>query len=392
MEARRRLLARAVVQFGSFVLILGIPDGILGVLWPSMRHGLHRPLADLGELVLAGTVLYLAGGLTGDAVRRSLGLRATLVCATLLGLGSLTGWALAPDWWVILVSLAALGYVKGVLDAVLNAVAATDGGVRRLGFLHASWAVGGTLGPVLVATLATAGHWRPAIAAIAIGVALLVPFAVISPGDAPVAAADPEAQPAGGRAVPVAGIVATTVAFIAYTAAESGPVSWGATYLESDRHETAAAAAVAMAVFWAALTLGRLGLALPQRFAPAQLLEASCLVFVAGAALFWLLPGGLAIVGLGVAGLGSAAIFPLYVALTPARLGEHVTGKAVGYAIAGAALGAPLAVGGFGLLAAHFGTAVLGPCVFGAAALMYLAHRLLARVVAPPATPPAALG
>lgn len=408
---RRRLIAGTIVQFGSFVIILGIPDGILGVIWPTMRHSLHRPLADLGELVLAGTLLYLLGGLVGDRVHRVMGLRATLVAATAIGLGSLLAWALAPGWWVVLVALACLGLVKGVLDAVLNAVAAVAGGVRRLGVLHGSWAVGGTLGPVLVATFVAGGDWRTAVFVIAGLAALLLPLAVASPSDPLASAAappEPAPTPIPGlppaqaslpapegeamtlpvpqvrRTTPTVGLAATTLAFVAYTAAEAGPVSWGTTYLVSDRRLSTTAAAGAMAVFWAALTLGRFGLAVPHRWRPTQLLEVSCLIFIAGLALFWLLPGDLAVVGLPIAGLGSATIFPLYMALTPGRLGEDVTGRAVGYSIAGAAVGGPVAVWAFGLLAAHFGTGVLGPCLFGAAVVMYLAHRLLASVAPMP--------
>ncbi len=387
----RTRLAATVVQFGSFVVILGVPDGLLGVLWPTMRRGLHRPLADLGLLVASGTVLYVVGGLVGERVRHALGLRGTLFWSTLLGLGALLGWALAPGWWVILAALALLGLVKGVLDSVLNAVAAIDGGRRRLGFLHASWAIGGTLGPVLVATLAAGGQWREAVAVVVAATAALVPVAALSREEASersTATPRRERATAGGHWQPLA---ATTLAFGLYTAAEAGPVSWGTTYLVSDRGLPTASAAVAMAVFWAALTLGRLGLALFPRVRPSVLLEVSCLSFVAGMAMFWLLPGELAVLGLPVAGLGSATIFPLYVALTPDRLGEEVTGRAVGYSIAAAAAGGPVAVAVFGLLAAHLGTAVLGPCLFLAAVVMYAGHRLLAAVVSRPAlsAPPA---
>lgn len=387
-----RRMAGSAVQFGSFVFILGVPEGILGVLWPTMRHSLHRPLADLGELVVAGTVLYFAGGLLANRIERTIGLRATLVVSTVGGTGSLLLWAFGPSWWTVIAAIALLGGVKGVLDAALNAVAAIDGGVRRLGLLHASWAIGGTLGPVVVATVVAGSDWRAAVALVAVIAGFLIPLAALSPSPpVPLPATEPEiaaatAATAGTRPNNYrqwVGLAATTFAFMMYTAAEGAPVSWGATYLVSDRHLHVATAAAAMAAFWGALTLGRLALALPQRWRPTQLLEASCLLFVAGTALVWALPGILAVVGLAVAGLGSAAIFPLYIALTPARLGADVTGRAVGYSIAGSSLGGPAAVSLFGVLAAHFGVSVLGPCLFGAAVLMYLSHRLLAALVRP---------
>lgn len=377
--AGARRLAALLVQLGSFVVILGVPDGLLGVIWPTMHRSLHRPLSDLGEAVAAGTVLYLLGGLVAERVVGRVGVRRTLVAATVLGLASLLGWTAAPDWAAILAALALLGLVKGVLDSALNADAALAGGIHRLGLLHASWAIGGTLGPIVVAALAANGDWREAVGVVAVAAATLVPLAALAPSTRarPPTAADGDRA---GRHPRRAVVAATVIAFFAYTAAESGPVSWGASYLVSDRKMTPAAAALAMALFWGFLTLGRLGLTLPSRPPPLVLLEASCLVFGVGMALFWLCPGDFAIVGLPFAGLGSAAVFPLYVALTPARLGTEATGRVVGYSIAGAALGGPAAVWLFGAVAARFGVGALGPCLFGATVVMYLAHRLLAAV------------
>lgn len=373
----RRRLAALGVQLGSFVVILGVPDGLLGVLWPTMHRSLHRPLSDLGEAAAAGTVLYILGGLVADRIVARLGSRGTLLLATVLGLGSLLGWTAAPEWTAVLASLALLGFTKGILDSALNAEAALEGGIRRLGLLHASWAVGGTLGPVVVAALAAHGDWRAAVGVVAAAAALLVPLALLAPHPA----AD-IARPSSARRRPRsrrrAVVVATVVAFFAYTAAEAGPISWGASYLVLDRGMTTTAAALSVAAFWAFLTLGRLALTLPRRPPAPLLLEVSCLLFVAGMTLFWLCPGTSAVVGLPLAGLGSAAVFPLYVALTPERLGAEATGRVVGYSIAGAALGGPGAVWLFGAVADRFGIGALGPCLCGATVVMYLAHRLLA--------------
>lgn len=341
-----------------------------------MRRSLHLALADLGQLSLASTLPYLLGGLLADRLVARVGLRLTLLGSVVIGFASLLGWTVAPAWWQIVVSVALLGAVKGVLDAALNAVVALRSGVRRLGLLHASWALGGTLGPVIVASVVVGGDWRVAVAVVAALAGFLIPFAALAPRPArlPGGSARPRPlePPSNRRAM-----AATVVAFSAYTAAEGGPIAWGATYLVGDRHLSASSAAFAMAAFWAALTLGRLALALPSRWRGQRLLESSCLLFLLGTGLIWALPGKLAVVGLALAGLGSAPIFPLYVALTPERFGPALTGRAVGYAIAGAAAGGPVAIYLFGILAGRFGTAVLAPCLFGAGVLMYLGHRLL---------------
>ncbi len=82
-----------LLSLGSFVL-LGLPDGMLGTAWPSMRATFGAPVGDLGLILLiatAGSVLVTA--FVGPLIRR-LGVPAVLAAAVIgfvvLG-GSLAG-------------------------------------------------------------------------------------------------------------------------------------------------------------------------------------------------------------------------------------------------------------------------------------------------------------
>ena len=70
-----------VLALGSFV-VLGLPDGMLGTAWPSMRVTFGAPVGDLGLILLlatAGSVLVTA--FVGTLIRR-LGVPALLVTAS----------------------------------------------------------------------------------------------------------------------------------------------------------------------------------------------------------------------------------------------------------------------------------------------------------------------
>lgn len=419
-----------VVQLGTFVVVLGIPEGIVGVLWPSMRASFHLPLDDLGVLTVASATLYTTGGLVANRLRVRLGAGNALAVSCGVALVGLTVWSGAPSWLLLLGAVALLGGSRGVIDAVLNAEAALDGGVRRLGLLHGSWAIGGTLGPLLVAAVLVWAHdWRWAVVVVAVGVLGLMVLAIIdrhpdrptvpagtepiqpasatgatgvasvpkvssssvtnvpsvpgAAGGGPAASASSGSNP-DGRAAPAEvarsrwPFVLTMAVFVAYTAAESGPIAWGYTYLIADRHTSRTVAALGIASYWAALTAGRFGLAaVDDRLAGTAVLEASCLFMVAGTGLFWLLPGSLAMVGLPIAGLGAAAVFPLLVSMVPARLGQAATGRAVGLFIASASVAGPAAVATFGVLAAHLGVGALGACLFAVTPVLYVANRVL---------------
>jgi fucose permease len=67
MSARPRLLlALAFVAFIS----LGLPDGLLGVAWPSMRRSFGLPLDALGSLFISTTAGYVTSSFLSGAILR----------------------------------------------------------------------------------------------------------------------------------------------------------------------------------------------------------------------------------------------------------------------------------------------------------------------------------
>jgi hypothetical protein len=58
------LTSIAVLAFVS----LGLPDGVLGVAWPSMRGALGLGMAELGGLLAAAMVGYLASAAAGGTL------------------------------------------------------------------------------------------------------------------------------------------------------------------------------------------------------------------------------------------------------------------------------------------------------------------------------------
>src|SRR5688572_3401677 len=102
-SAVRSLLLVALAYLG-FVSI-GLPDGLLGVAWPSMRASFHLEIDALGSLLVAFTAGYLVSSFSSGRLlaRMNVGLLLALSC---LATGvSLTGYALAPAF----VAVVALG-------------------------------------------------------------------------------------------------------------------------------------------------------------------------------------------------------------------------------------------------------------------------------------------
>ena len=142
--------------------MLGLPDGMLGTAWPSMRATFGAPVGELGLILLittAGSVLITA--FVGPLIRR-LGVPTLLAVAGLLAALGYTGYAVAPGLWLVLGVSVLLGVSAGMMDAGLNTAVALTGRQRLLNLLHGAYGVGTALGPLVVTAAILTGSWRPA--------------------------------------------------------------------------------------------------------------------------------------------------------------------------------------------------------------------------------------
>ena len=80
---------------------LGLPDGLLGVAWPSIRRDFGLPLDALGGLLVSFTSGYVVSSAVGGRLVSQLGLARLLAASCLTTAASLVGYALAADWWLV---------------------------------------------------------------------------------------------------------------------------------------------------------------------------------------------------------------------------------------------------------------------------------------------------
>lgn len=328
--ASRRSAGTAL--FAVAFVVLGLPDFGHGVAWPDLRSELDRPLADLGVFLTVASAGYLlVASSTGRLARRwtveGLVLRATLASAV----GLLTV-AIAPSWPLVLVGALLSGGGAGGMDTGFNAAVAIRADGRLMGLLHAGYGVGAAIGPLVVgASLVAGGGWRPGYAVFALASLLLViPLSRSHLGEIP-------AQQTLGS---LRGMVLPCLAFVVYVGLEVTVGQWAFTALTEDRGLSDLPASIWVALYWGALTTGRVWLGWRgHRVSPRRLLELAVTVAVAGTVILWvggpLAPGGLLVVGAGL-----SVIFPLLMLLTPERVGAERASAAVGWQTATSAIGA----------------------------------------------------
>ena len=142
-------------------IALGMPDGLMGVAWPSIRNGFSIPLDALGSLLAVSVTGYIISSFISGRLISRLGVgRILAVSCAMTGL-ALLGYTLVPQWWMM-VSLAIFsGLGAGAIDSGLNAYVASHFSEGLMQWLHASYGVGVTIGP-LIMTLAlnSFNSWR----------------------------------------------------------------------------------------------------------------------------------------------------------------------------------------------------------------------------------------
>ena len=220
--------------------------------------------------------------------------------------------------WVMVVGTVLFGVGFGALDTALNAHAARHFGARDINWMHASYGLGATLGPLVVTALLSAGRsWRQTYGVMALVLAALSGVLALArrgwraPARAP--ARDPESPPV--RPASAAGALAFTAV---ETGIESGAGIWGYLFLTGGRGLPAAAAGVAVSAYWAMMCAGRVVLGpVAERLGPSRVLAVAVAGVPLGAALMAVPgPGALAVAGLMLLGLAAAPVFPLFTLAT----------------------------------------------------------------------------
>lgn len=372
-----------LLAFLAFVS-LGLPDGLLGPSWPSIRGAFGLPLDALGPLVAATTAGYLASSFLSGAILRALPLGAVLALSTAAAATALAGLALAPAWPVVLACGALAGLGGGAVDAGLNAYGATHFSRRTLNWLHAFFGLGAATGPLVVTGVLASGlGWRWSYVLVAAAQALLALTFLLTRrrwnGGAGGAAAAPPAPTLGTLRRP--SVWLGMAVFFLYSGVELAAAQWSYSLLVLGRGAPEATAGLAVALYWGGLTAGRVVFGLVADRVPPTPTLRLCLAGVAlGALLFWLEPSpGLALAGLVAMGVLLAPVFATLIALTPARVGAAHAGSAIGFQVAAAGLGGAALTAGVGTLAGGLGLEAIGGALVALTLLLLAGHEALAR-------------
>jgi len=314
------------------VLLASFVQGLVGSAFAASASVLRaRGLSDAqyGSLFVPLVVLAALGAAGGGFVverigaKRALALGFAFMALSQAGLAATPFVATALAYPVALLGTSLLGLGAGVSAGPLNAypqVLFPSRSESAVVALHATVGIGLALTPLMAGAALARGAWLavPLLLFLA-SAALLV---AVEREDLP----EPEAR-GEARSRPIGDTLLRlflAIAFL-YGVAESVYGNWAVLHLTEERGLDVAAAGLALAAFWAAVTVGRFAVAaLVLHVPPARVLPVLA-ALMAGACL--LVPLSTtprrAVVLYALGGLGCSAVFPLALALAGRRFPEQ---------------------------------------------------------------------
>lgn len=361
---------------------LGLPDSLIGAGWPAMQRDLGVPVAFAGiitMIIASGTVFSSLGS---ERVTHRFGTGWVTAASVGMTAAALVGFSVSDSFWMLCLWAIPYGLGAGAVDAALNNYVALHYAARHMNWLHSFWGVGASISPFIMSFVLTSGlEWNAAYGIVGAVQAVLtvtllatlplwgkVRPATASPGDGATPSTDaddaPEHRPrvSLAAAIRIPGVIWILTAFFAYCALESTSILWAATYLVGDRGVDPATAAAFASLFLLGITGGRfLAGFFADRIGDRILIRGGFATVGIGVLLL-AVPvetTTLALLGLVVAGLGCAPIYPAIIHSTPVNFGRRNSQAIIGIQMASAYAGSTLAPPLFGALSAVTGLWVL---------------------------------
>lgn len=385
-ESQRSSLLIVGLSFAAFV-VLGLPGGLLGVAWPSIRDRFVLSQDAVGALLLAAQIGYIASSFLSGRMILRFGNGQVLAMGALVACVGLFGYAVAPVW-IFMVAIGILaGFGGGAMDSAMNAFFAMNFGPRLMNWLHACFGLGSTFGPILLTMLLVAGaswRWGYVAAGVAQGIIALTFLLTLSRWGGrtqPVEEKSPlPARPKeeAGEASPFdVGLSILVFFFIAGLEMSAG--QWSFTLFTESRGINLASAGFWVSVYWGSFTAGRIFFGIVANRIRVLTALRACMagLLLASAMIWWQGSNLISFAGLALMGFALAPLFPLLMTATPARLGRRRAANAIGYQVGAASLGIAVMPWLAGLLAEQGSLEVVGPFLLVGSLLMLGLHEFL---------------
>ncbi|MYH66661.1 MAG: MFS transporter [Chloroflexi bacterium] len=363
----------------------GISGSAIGVVWIYVQADFNVTLSALGALVTAATLGRLATSSASGPLINRFGIAFIMMAGLLITACSMFGFALAESWLVVMLVAFGSGLGAGVIATGLNAFAAVHFSARQMNWLHGSYGVGSTIGPLLITFIVIDLRldWRwdyvifTAVRLLLFGLFIITRQRWRLSEARAEGAGENHASLSATLRLPMIWLMAGT--FMLATGVELVTGQFANSFLIEARAIDAKTAGAWVSLYWASLTISRfVGGIIIARLGSLRFLRLNSLLMLVGAALLAADMGALvSLLGLACIGFAIAPFSPMLTADTPGRVGPAHVANAIGLQFTAASLGMALLPWLAGWLAETQGLEVIPRFVFVTALATLALHEAI---------------
>jgi len=379
-----------ILAYVAFIA-LGMPDGLLGVAWPSIRTGFSIPLDAIGMLLTAAMAGYMTSSFLSGPVVTRIGVGRVLAASCVVTGVALFGYTIVPEWWMMVLLGVAAGLGAGAIDAGLNTYVAAHFSEGLMQWLHASWGIGITLGPIIMTMGLTAWNsWYVGYRVVggfqlALAACFVLTLAMWNQREEFVGSEEPKRltdyKTPMGETLRQPQVWLSISLFFMYVGAETALGTWVYTLLTESRGIAPTVAGFWAGSYWATFTVGRVLAGLFARHAGVDLLVTGGLAgaLLGAVLLVWNPSEAVNLLAVALIGFSIAPIFPAMMSGTSQRVGAHFAANTIGMQMAATGLGIAVIPSLMGVFARQISLEVIPICLLIVYAGLFGLYRLGAR-------------
>lgn len=370
------------VIFLSFIG-LGLPDTILGSIWPVIQKDINAPVYSAGIITLivqAGTVI---SSLFSSKLVYKYSTQMITFFSILLTSIALIIFAFSYNVSFLFAAAVPLGLGAGSVDAALNGYVANNFKSNIMNFLHGFWGIGAFLGPFTMSFFIKSDYgWRAGYIFTAIILCFIALTVFLSrkiwinkgnSSEEKVYISNKEALK-----IPLVKSALTTFLFFSYIELTTG--LWISSYFVYGLGISKYYAALITAFFYGSITAGRIITGLfSNNFENYKIIRAGEMAIIAGCILMIFGDMYLSVAGAFIIGIGSSPVYPAMLHETPRRFGEKASLTVMGLQMSVSYTGGALAPLIFGMFADKFSFNLLPYYILFGAVIIFISSEYLNR-------------
>lgn len=380
-----------IIIYFAFIS-LGLPDSLLGSIWPIAHRELGVPLAWSGPIFMIISLGTVVSSLFSDRLTRRLGAGLVTVLSVALTAFALFGFGISTSYWMLCLWAVPYGLGAGSIDAALNNYVALHFKSRHMSWLHCMWGIGASTGPYIMNMILTrGGTWHQGYQTISLIQLILTAVVMLSlplwkkqrlVSDANTTNSNSPSHALSLREIfALRGAKEVMITFFAYCALEQTAGLWASSYLSNFRGINPVTAAGYASLFYLGITGGRaISGFITFLLNDSQMIRLGQGIAALGLLLLLFAPiDALSLAGLVIIGLGCAPIYPSIIHSTPAHFGTDKSQAVIGVQMASAYLGNVFMPPLFGLIARYTSIALYPVYLILLLILMIIMHERLCK-------------